>query len=93
MSFAGEIAAIRVRDRLVSRAANAYRASGHLAYCFARFKLRHDPFYSLLLFDGLIPAGARILDLGCAQGLLAAWLFAARQCYAEGVWDNAFPAS
>ena len=74
---------------LARRAANHYRGSGLTAYYFARSKLRHDPFYPLLLVDGLVPAGARILDLGCAQGLLAAWLFAAQQCYCEGTWDSA----
>jgi len=91
MPFVGEIT-MELRDRLVSRAASTYRASGRSAYYFARFKLRHDPLYSLLLVDRLIPAGARILDLGCAQGLLAAWLAAAQQCYFEGAWDNACPA-
>ena len=84
--------AIVLRDRLVSRASSIYRASGRSAYYFARFKLRHDPFYFLLLVEKLVPAGARILDLGCAQGLLAAWLFAAQQCYREGLWDGACPA-
>ena len=81
-----------LRDRVVSRAAHSYRASGRSAYYFARFKLRYDAFYSLALVESLIPAGARILDLGCAQGLLAAWHGAARQCYLEGVWDKAWPA-
>jgi SAM-dependent methyltransferase len=77
---------------LARRAANFYRASGRSAYYFARSKLRHDPFYPMLLAENLVPAGARILDLGCAQGLLAAWLFAARQCLSEGAWDGAYPA-
>ena len=77
---------------LARRAANHYRDSGPTAYYFARSKLQLDPFYPLLLADGLVPAGARILDLGCAQGLLAAWLFAAQQCYSEGAWDSACPA-
>ncbi len=81
-----------LRNRVARRAAQAYRASGRLAYYFARFKLRHDAFYSLLLLEGLVPANARILDLGCAQGLLAAWHFAARQCYLEDAWDNSCPA-
>lgn len=83
--------ATALRDRLISRAASSYRASGRLAYYFARSKLRHDHFYSLLLAEGLVPAGARILDLGCGQGLLAAWLSAAQQSYLEGVWDSTFP--
>ena len=81
-----------LRDRLVSQAASIYRASGRSAYYFARFKLRHDPIFSVLLAEGLIPPDARILDLGCAQGLLAAWLSAAQQCFLEGAWDNACPA-
>lgn len=77
---------------LASRAARSYRRCGRSAYYFARFKLRHDPFYARLLVEGLIPAGARVLDLGCAQGLLAAWLGAAQQCYLEGTWASACPA-
>ena len=80
--------ALVLRDRLASRAASAYRTSGRSAYYFASLKLRHDPFYSLLLLEKLVPAGARILDLGCAQGLLAAWLCAAQQCYLEGLWNS-----
>lgn len=86
------VSAMELRDRLVNRAASTYRSSGRPAYYFARFKLRHDPVYSLLLVDRLIPASARILDLGCAQGLLAAWLTVAQQCYFEDAWDNACPA-
>jgi SAM-dependent methyltransferase len=81
-----------LRTQLATRAARAYRASGRFAYYFARFKLGYDPFYTVLLAEGLIPAAARILDLGCAQGLLAAWLCAAEESYREGIWDGAFPA-
>src|SRR5207237_810641 len=34
---------------------------------------------------------ARILDLGCGQGLLAAWLQAAAHCYERGIWPAAWP--
>lgn len=58
-----------------SAAASApYRAAGRFAWHFARGKLRGDPAFRHLLDAGLIPAGARILDLGCGQGLLAALL-------------------
>ena len=82
----------KLRKRLARRAARGYRAGDLGAYYFALFKLGNDPFYSVLLAEGLVPPGARILDLGCAQGLLAAWLFAARQSHAAGVWDGACPA-
>jgi SAM-dependent methyltransferase len=85
------VTAMALRDRVLRRAAQAYRDSGRSAYYFARMKLRYDAFYSLMLVESLVPAGARILDLGCAQGLLAAWHSAARQCYLEGIWDGACP--
>ena len=34
-----------------------------------------------------------ILDLGCGQGLLAAWLFAARDPSVSSVWPTAWPAA
>ena len=82
----------RLRKRLAGLAAKCYRAGDLWAYYFALFKLGNDPFYSVLLADGLVPPNARILDLGCAQGLLAAWLLAAQQTYATGVWDSTCPA-
>ena len=39
-------------------------------------KLRGDPVYAALLAQGLLAGRARVLDLGCGQGLLAAWLLA-----------------
>jgi SAM-dependent methyltransferase len=82
----------KLRKRLAGLAAKRYRAGDLWAYYFALFKLRNDPFYSMLLTEGLVPPNARILDLGCAQGLLAAWLLAAQQSYSTGVWDSACPA-
>jgi len=81
-----------LRARLIRQAAQGYRASGRSSYYFASVKLRHDPFYTLLLTEGLVPAGARIVDLGCAQALLAAWLAAAQRCYRAGYWDKSCPA-
>jgi len=81
-----------LRRRLADSAAERYRAADRWVYYFALFKLRSDPFYSVLLTDGLVPANARIVDLGCAQGLLPAWLLAAQQSHAAGISDSAFPA-
>lgn len=60
--------------RLAADAANLYRPAGRWAYHFAHGKLSRDPLFPALLTPGLLPAEARILDLGCGQGLLAAWL-------------------
>lgn len=63
---------------LLSAAAGArYRPAGRFAERYARGKLRGDPVFRHLLEARLIPAGARLLDLGCGQGLLAALLAAA----------------
>jgi len=81
-----------LRQRLVDLASERYRAAGRFAYHFARGKLGGDPMFLALLERGLIPDNARILDLGCGQGLLAAWLLAARQSYAAGVWPAGWTA-
>jgi SAM-dependent methyltransferase len=63
--------------RLVGSASAPYRAAGRFAWQFARGKLRFDPVFRALLRPGTIPEHARLLDLGCGQGLLAALLAAA----------------
>ena len=62
---------------LVNSASRPYLACGRFAYHFARGKLRQDPVFAAILSRGLLAGSARILDLGCGQGLLAAWLLAA----------------
>lgn len=80
-----------LRQRLVDLASQRYRAAGRFAYHFARGKLGGDPMFLSLLERGLISDQARILDLGCGQGLLAAWLLAARQSYEAGQWPAGWP--
>ena len=63
---------------LLGRAARPYRTAGLHSWLFARGKLGHDPVFAGLLRLGLIQPGARLLDLGCGQGLLAAFLLAAK---------------
>ena len=71
--------------RLLGMAAVRYRAVGRFAYNFARGKLAGDPVFTGLLMHGLVPDNARILDIGCGQGLLASWLHAA------GDWPGQWP--
>lgn len=59
---------------LLEQAIAPYRPLGNFAWRFARGKLRGDPAFAGLLQRGLLPARARILDIGCGQGLLAALL-------------------
>jgi SAM-dependent methyltransferase len=77
---------------LWSAASTLYLKAGHYPYHFARSKLRFDPVFFAFLRCGLIPDGARVIDLGCGQSLLAAVLVAARRQFESGVWPKNWPA-
>ena len=81
-----------LRQHLVNRASQFYRTAGRFAYRFSRGKLGGDPMFLAMLERGLIPDHSRILDIGCGQGLLAAWLLAARQQFETGAWPAGWPA-
>ena len=66
--------------QLVLRAAARYRPAGRNPYYFARGKLGGDPVFAALLRDGRIKDAARVVDIGCGLGVLAALLAAAEQC-------------
>ncbi|SAK92718.1 tRNA (cmo5U34)-methyltransferase [Caballeronia temeraria] len=84
-----------VPTALIETASLPYRAAGRFAWHFASAKLRRDPFFAHILAHGLIPDGARILDLGSGQGLLAAWLVGAHAWHrhdAGHAWPARWPA-
>jgi SAM-dependent methyltransferase len=60
--------------RLIDTTAARYHPAGTYAYHYARGKLQRDPMYFWILEQGLIPDQARVLDLGCGQGVLLALL-------------------
>ena len=76
---------------LIDRASEPYRNAGRFAYNFARGKLGGDPVFRAVLERGLLLGRGHILDLGCGQGLLAAWLRAAQLCYQSGTWPQDWP--
>ncbi|NEV62075.1 class I SAM-dependent methyltransferase [Thiorhodococcus minor] len=78
--------------RLIAEAAAPYQRAGRYAYHFARGKLDGDPVFIAMLRDGLLPASASILDLGCGEALLASWLRAASLLHADGDWPADWPA-
>jgi SAM-dependent methyltransferase len=80
-----------LRQSLIDAASAPYRAADPYAWYFARTKLQCDPAFVTLLEHGLIPHGARLLDLGCGQGLLSAWLLAAQAHAAQGLWPENWP--
>lgn len=76
---------------LVARASAPYRGAGRFAWHFARGKLGRDPVFRHLLGAGLIPPRARVLDIGCGQGLLASLLRACGDMHAGGEWPASWP--
>ncbi|MFL6604034.1 MAG: class I SAM-dependent methyltransferase [Steroidobacteraceae bacterium] len=80
---------------LVDAASAPYWSTDLFAYYRARGKLRGDPAFTWILKGGLLREAERILDLGCGQGLLAAWLLAARSRNDERPqnWPSEWPAA
>ena len=78
---------------LVDAASAPYRRAGRFAWHFARGKLRSDPVFRHLLEAGLIAPQARVLDLGCGQGLLASLLHGGAQLEHEGRWPAGWAAA
>jgi len=76
---------------LLDSASKPYLSAGRFAYHFARGKLSGDPAYRTILERGLLAERTRILDLGCGQGLLSAWLQAAQRLHDAGVWTPGWP--
>ncbi|MCB1888553.1 MAG: methyltransferase domain-containing protein [Rhodocyclaceae bacterium] len=76
---------------LARQAARRYEAAGLMARYFARGKLAGDPMFRALLSPAMLPDRARVLDLGCGAGLLAAWLTAAVDRHARGDWPLEAP--
>jgi SAM-dependent methyltransferase len=91
MSAAANSAMTPSYAALLDSACEPYRNAGLFAYHFARGKLRGDPVFRAILELGLLLGRARVLDLGCGQGLLTAWLRAAECCYERGSWPGAWP--
>lgn len=80
------------RQRLIDDAVAPYRPVGPFAWRWARGKLSGDPAFTEILRRGLLADRKAILDIGCGQGLLAAWLLAAQRAHGRGDWPTDWPA-
>jgi SAM-dependent methyltransferase len=78
---------------LLDLASAPYRAAGRFAWRFARGKLSMDPVFRHLIEAGHLRPGARVLDIGCGQGLLASLFAAIDDLHAKGGWPAAWPAA
>ena len=85
--------ASQVWRSLLDSASAPYKRSGRFAWHFARGKLRWDPVFSHLVAEGLITPGARVLDIGCGQGLLASLVRAAGNAAEAGRWPSEWAAA
>ena len=68
-----------------------YRASSRWAWHWARGKLQFDPVFLGMLQRGDLPADARVLDIGCGQGLIASLLHACSGLQRSGHWPASWP--
>jgi SAM-dependent methyltransferase len=71
-------------------ATEPYRRSGPFSHGFARGKLGRDPVFRSLLERGDL-RGARVVDIGCGQGLLASLLQSCSDFARAGRWPAAWP--
>ncbi len=71
---------------LLDAATARYQNAGRFAYHFGRGKLGRDPVFRAMLELGLLPAGCRIVDIGCGQGLLASLVQACADSASQGQW-------
>ena len=78
---------------LIAAASEPYRQAGQFAWRFARGKLGFDPVFRHLLSEGLIAPRARVLDIGCGQGLLASLLRSCTAFAQQGRWPHGWAAA
>jgi SAM-dependent methyltransferase len=74
--------------RLFDSAVAPYVPAGKFAMHFARGKLSGDPVFREILRRGLIAPDSHVVDIGCGQGLLSAWLLAAGNMASDDDWPK-----
>lgn len=80
-----------VREQICARASAYFDGADRFAFYFAHFKLKSDPLFTDVLLSGALSGCRNLIDLGCGQGLLTAWLLAARAQRRQGPWPTNWP--
>jgi SAM-dependent methyltransferase len=78
---------------LLDAASAPYRRVSRFAWHFARGKLGRDPVFRAMLERGWLMPRARVLDIGCGQGLMASLLLACGQRAQQGHWPAQWKAA
>jgi cyclopropane fatty-acyl-phospholipid synthase-like methyltransferase len=78
-------------EKLLDESTKVFFQSGRFSYHFSRGKLKGDPIFREILRRGLLTRGGRLLDLGCGQASLFAWLLASRRLFEQGYWPDDWP--
>lgn len=92
MSRAGpRVDASSVRGQICARASAYFDTGDRFGRHFARFKMKSDPLFTDVLLTGALSGCRDLIDLGCGQGLLTAWLLAARIQRRLGLWPSDWP--
>lgn len=76
---------------LHAAACQPYRQAGRWAWHWARGKLGRDPVFRGMLERGDLLPEARVVDIGCGQGLMASLLQACAAMQAAGQWPAGWP--
>ncbi len=76
---------------LHTAACQPYRQAGRWAWHWARGKLGRDPVFRGMLERGDLLPQARVVDIGCGQGLMASLLQACAAMQAAGQWPAGWP--
>jgi SAM-dependent methyltransferase len=77
--------------QLHAAACAPYKSAGRFAWHWARGKLGRDPAFRGMLARGDLPPNARVVDIGCGQGLVASLLTACADMQAQNAWPSAWP--
>src|SRR3984893_156908 len=71
---------------LIRQTSDRYLHTSLMAWEFARARLRTDSVYRMAACAGLLCSGRVLVDIGCRQGLMLAFLIDSRRAFRAGTW-------